>query len=184
MELTPNGEIAVSAYVVTELTAPSIDSEGFLVINMNEQGVYNSSYADAGIFLEAFDSDESGIEDLSYNNGDLFGGGYLSKMVPGNVFDFTFVKLIYNPNLSNVEINSPRFTVYPNPVNDVLKIKLDKTGSYSINLLDLTGKAIAKCELIANSLEMNVSEIPSGIYFISMSNLTTGITETKKVIVE
>ena len=184
MELTTNGEIAVSAYAVTELTAPSIDSEGFLVININEQGVYNSSFADAGVFLEAFDSDESGIEDLSYNNGDLFGGGYLSKMVPGNVFDFSFVKLIYNPNLSNVEINSPRFTVYPNPVNDVLKIKLDKTGSYSINLLDLTGKAIAKCEFIANSLEMNVSEIPSGIYFISMSNLTTGITETKKVIVE
>ena len=184
MERTPNGEIAVSAYAITELTAPSIDSEGFLVINMNKQGVYNSSYADAGIFLEEFDSDESGIEDLSYNNGDLFGGGYLSKMVPGNVFDFSFVKLIYNPNLSNVEINSPQFTVYPNPVDDVLNIQFRDKGSYTVEVITIEGKAIGRKKNAKNMLVLNTSEWSRGLYFVMFESLLSGETQTKKIIVK
>ena len=184
MELTPNGEIAVSAYAVTELTTPSIDSEGFLVINMNKQGVYNSSYADAGIFLEGFDSDESGLEDLVYTNGELFAGGYVSKMVPGNVFDFSFTKLIYNPALGNSVINNSNYKMFPNPVDNVLSIELTDTDYYKLELLSLTGNLLLQKQLITNSFRVDVSDMPNGIYFITVTNLATGNTQTEKVIVE
>jgi len=184
MELTPNGEIAVGAYAVTELTIPSIESEGFFVIDMNEQGVYNSTYAGSGVFLEDFDTDESGVEDMSYDDGELFAGGYVSKMVPGNVFNFSFVKMIYNPSLQISEINPTRFTVYPNPAQDKFRMQLEQLDFYRIQLSDLFGEVIINRELTTDSFEMGVSEMPSGIYFISVTNFSTHITQTKKVIIE
>lgn len=184
MARTPNGEIAVSGYAVAELNTDSTDSEGFFVININEQVVYDSSYADAGVFLEEFDSEESGIEDLSYNNGILFGGGYLSKMEPGNVFDFSFVKLIYNPSLTLNEITSSNFTVYPNPVKDALTLEFEKTDSYKLNFLDAKGKVLVNQNIQGKLYVFNVFNFPKGIYFLSVSSLTSGNIQTKKIIIE
>jgi hypothetical protein len=151
---------------------------------MNEQGVYDTDYAGPGYFLEKFNSGESGIEDLAYNDGELYAGGYISKMVAGNVFDFSFVKLIYNPSLTVDEVNQIQFTMYPNPASDVIKIELLDTETYAFQIYNVAGKLISQRKLISNSFELNVSSIPKGIYFISITSLSTGVAQSRKVIVE
>ena len=184
MARTPNGEIAVSGYAVAELNADSTDSEGFFVININEQVVYDSYYADAGVFLEEFDSDESGIEDLCFSDGVLFSGGFVRKMVSGNEFDFCFMKLINNLSLGIPDVSQTGIIMYPNPVSDILRIESSESSLFTFQLFNVAGERVSQNKVMSDSFELNVSEIPKGIYVITIKHLSTGIIESQKIIIE
>lgn len=76
------------------------------------------------------------------------------------------------------ELKSERFKVFPNPVETELNIIgiQDYGGSYTVNIVDVTGKTIVS-ETIANdfmkinNLELP-AEIPSGMYVVTIFNST------------
>ena len=74
--------------------------------------------------------------------------------------------------------------MFPNPVDNVLSIELTDTDYYKLELLSLTGNLLLQKQLITNSFRVDVSDMPNGIYFITVTNLATGNTQTEKVIVE
>jgi hypothetical protein len=74
--------------------------------------------------------------------------------------------------------------MYPNPASDVIKIELLDTETYAFQIYNVAGKLISQRKLISNSFELNVSSIPKGIYFISITSLSTGVAQSRKVIVE
>ena len=81
---------------------------------------------------------------------------------------------------------SSSFLVYPNPVNDVLKIKINAlkpTVSNSYSIYDVVGKVLIHKELgamHANALEVvDMSSLATGLYFVSVT--TDGVTSTKQV---
>ena len=61
------------------------------------------------------------------------------------------------------------FTVYPNPVNDIVSIKNKSSEVYQVQLLDLRGKLINSFELI-DKIEFDISSEASGLYLIQLSN--------------
>lgn len=72
------------------------------------------------------------------------------------------------------ELQGNSFILYPNPVEDVLHLKLDQlsTGSV-ISILDLTGRIVYNRNVLVQNpglIEIRVSELNAGTYFIQLQS--------------
>ena len=89
-------------------------------------------------------------------------GGYTS--VPGN-----------DPAGSR----QPEITLFPNPVQSVLGLRLSHIDYINIEVVDLFGKVIKRLfegECSSATMEFDVSCLPRGIYFVRISANNTIIT--------
>jgi len=79
---------------------------------------------------------------------------------------------------------SGRFNIFPNPVDDEIKLTLKErdTGESTLTLLSITGSIIKSltCQ-DQNPLQLDVGELPSGIYLIKVENPEW--VEVKKILV-
>lgn len=103
-------------------------------------------------------------------------GGYIvagfSKSNDGDVTgnhgreDYWIVKLEPD-DLSTNRINSKdNFSIYPNPVKDILTIEGISPNTQLI-ITDLTGKTILSTTVKDNKGSIDVSRLPAGVYFIN-----------------
>jgi len=84
---------------------------------------------------------------------------------------------------SSSEANS--FHIFPNPANDFLQIMINKNdpNSYSISIIDITGKEIIS-QFISNA-PIDVSLLTNGMYFVKLLNSKTGkLVGTEKFVKE
>ena len=97
-----------------------------------------------------------------------------------NTFQTEFVA-----TLSNEKINDSKFSIYPNPANNVVKLKFNKNFGKTIEtkIYDIQGKMILNSinKLQDNRVQLNVSSLKSGLYFLKVDNGVFKI--TKKLII-
>lgn len=74
-----------------------------------------------------------------------------------------------NPNLSINEFNPSVFTLSPNPVLDILTIKGTKSFS-QITILNQLGQQVVQKELNVNEVQLDLSHLKSGIYFVTINS--------------
>jgi hypothetical protein len=99
-----------------------------------------------------------------------FGDGDLGT--PGALNDFT---------LSNPEINSVQFSVYPNPTSTgFVNISSSNSENISVSVFDILGKQVINKTISNNRL--NVSALNSGIYIMRISQ--NDATVTKKLVIK
>jgi Secretion system C-terminal sorting domain len=74
--------------------------------------------------------------------------------------------------------------IYPNPVNNNFTIEFANplTSNVTIELLDLSGRAVGFMTTQDSKVEMNTNELVSGMYFVKINNQTTS--STYKIIVQ
>ena len=74
------------------------------------------------------------------------------------------------------------FVVYPNPATDLLIVQSTNDQMYTIQLLDLSGKSVRSSshQSGSGSIRMDVSDLPRGVYFVSLENTENRL--TKKVL--
>lgn len=95
----------------------------------------------------------------------------------GHPADGTIYRL--TPATSQIaDHQSLNFTIYPNPVQDMLNIETKQANSM-VTVFDYTGKLILT-QTISESGSVDVSTIPSGIYLVKIEN--EGITQTQKFV--
>jgi cytochrome c peroxidase len=82
--------------------------------------------------------------------------------------------------ISTAILDAPDFKVYPNPSADHVVIRVNP-GSYSAIIYDAQGKQVLNAEL-SNSLNVSLKELPAGVYYVELTNLTTGAQAVKKII--
>lgn len=89
-----------------------------------------------------------------------------------------------NVGLSEVTSALPNITVYPNPVNTILSVSLCQTGGHiaAVTLYDMMGKSIIEQATSYNSIQLDVSKVPNGLYRIQV-NTETNQTFTQKIII-
>jgi len=75
----------------------------------------------------------------------------------------------------------PEFAVYPNPASDLVKIKNLNNDELEVTLLSIDGKAILNKRVIYEA-ELNVSDIPSGMYLIKAVN-DKGLVKVEKILI-
>jgi PKD repeat protein len=81
---------------------------------------------------------------------------------------------------SLMETNTLLFEVYPNPTNQSIHVLILNGGDFFIQVRDLQGKLIQEKKAL-NKTEIDLTQVESGIYFVSVFNLM-GQNQTVKVI--
>lgn len=74
------------------------------------------------------------------------------------------------------------FSVFPNPSNDIVSVKMENNKKGNLKIVDIIGNVIYE-EVIVNSTTLNVSEFKNGIYFVAIEN-DDQISSNKKLIVK
>ena len=92
--------------------------------------------------------------------------------------------LTFRPGTENVAENGQTgLCLYPNPTQSVLNLSADMQGRTEVKILDLSGRTVKHYVVNGlNALRLNVSDLQSGVYFISVSN--EGSTFVSKFIME
>ena len=104
-----------------------------------------------------------------------------SRTIAANVAACASKGVNANSISSIVDINN--FTMYPNPANSVVNIKLDKLiGEGSIVITDMYGKQVKKQALSIGSNTIDIFGLSKGMYMVSI--ITTDAKATKKLVIE
>lgn len=72
--------------------------------------------------------------------------------------------------------------VFPNPAKDMLNIEVSSSDNYSVVLTNLIGKVILTDKSSKDKMNMNLSNVTPGVYFLTIDS--KGQKATKKIIVE
>ncbi len=124
--------------------------------------------------------------DLSDYLGEIIRARFVFKSDGGLSQDgFYFDDLTFNITgdsvLSVEDTSSTQFTLYPNPVTEILNIKT-KLTNYNISLYNINGQLIETKNNLQESYLFDLSTLSTGIYFIQLSN--DFVIQTIKIIKE
>ncbi len=92
------------------------------------------------------------------------------------------MKIIAAPALKTNEFTSASFSVFPNPIGNVIHVNNDKNISFNaISLTDVNGRVVkSKAFENVTNAEMNVADLAAGIYLMKITSELGSI--TKKII--
>lgn len=63
-------------------------------------------------------------------------------------------------------------TIYPNPVQDIIKLNLTKLDNYEINIYNSSGQKLIQKTISSDVLTIDLTSLNDGIYFITVDNKT------------
>lgn len=123
-------------------------------------------------------------ERLSLFFSSSWGDGGQGEAEVGSVLfidDIAFV----NGEVSVDELESgDAWTVYPNPVQDELKVMMDAGQSAIIEIIDVTGKTVRRKELNASDRKINLNNLVSGLYLYQLRSNTNEVYRTGRLLVK
>ncbi|MCB0410687.1 MAG: T9SS type A sorting domain-containing protein, partial [Flavobacteriales bacterium] len=70
--------------------------------------------------------------------------------------------------LNELTENEIKVEIYPNPTNDYFKIAFNKEVETELKVIDVNGKTIKLIHVAGKEAEINVRDVASGTYFISL----------------
>ncbi len=79
-------------------------------------------------------------------------------------------------SLNEQKINLLSFSIYPNPTKDKINIKINvgNTQLKSLNILNTLGQVVFKLNEVKNEEEINLSFLPSGVYYLKVDSNAGG----------
>ncbi len=99
------------------------------------------------------------------------------------------IKIESGVNVENISTDNIKYTLFPNPANNVININIltDKSEIFTISMIDITGKRVAETTepIMANTpntIYLSTYLLSNGIYFVKVSSPTTQ--KTIKVIID
>ena len=104
-------------------------------------------------------------------------GVNLSNSTAGDAADCRTLSISQNPSTSTKEaLATSLLSVFPNPVNDVLKIELQALADqrHQLDIINASGQLLHSQAISKGSTTLfetiDVSNLPSGLYFLRLSN--------------
>ena len=127
---------------------------------------------------------ESGKMSISQPN--LFPGHYHFAFVyystneAASSWEIGYVKVTAEATVSVNENQKASVSMYPNPAREQVSFVLEDTAQVSV--FDMTGRKVNEMNVEAGQVQLNVSELENGVYFLNVryANGTTAVTKFVK----
>ena len=188
--VTDSVEFAPASSGATTYTVTGTDANG--CVNTNTVNVQVNELDITGVLTHETSGNDgeidvtvaggTGTNTYSWSSGetteDITGltiGDYTITVDDGVCLDSATFTIINDLGIENSILSS--LEIYPNPVNDIVNIKLD--GSFNYEIVNILGEVIISGQA-TNSTIVDLSELSRGAYFITINS--NGVQETLKVI--
>lgn len=88
-----------------------------------------------------------------------------------NIGDIEDYGVIFASYLSLDDFEKQKYNIYPNPVENTLNITSDNSDEKQINIFSISGQLIKTLKTSNENLNIDVSELSSGTYFLNINNV-------------
>lgn len=120
---------------------------------------------------------------MAFNNA-VHGVYYVTSAITDGTFtdSVTFLIEKFPTNVNAVRTSADGISMYPNPAQDELNVLFSSNaGIRNITVYNLIGKAMTVYKVTSNtSAKLNIQNIPSGIYFIRLTDAHGHVVATRK----
>ena len=72
-----------------------------------------------------------------------------------------------------IEASEPEMLIYPNPASDIITVYVNTTEGYELNVLSLDGSLISSEGKFTDHMNLDVSSLAQGLYFVEVVNIET-----------
>ncbi len=79
-------------------------------------------------------------------------------------------------------VSSPVVAIAPNPVANTLNVTTSITGAMQVTITDVAGKAIIATNVTGQNFNINVADLKSGLYLLSIHDSNTGLNSNLRFI--
>ena len=80
------------------------------------------------------------------------------------------------------ELLTVDFNLYPNPVKEIVYVKLPEEGKFNLSIQDMSGRTVYSIKNVNGIQEIVVNQLESGSYFVKVIN--GDVLEMKKLVIE
>ena len=94
--------------------------------------------------------------------------GYLDNTTNLEFHSDSTVTVLMTIDNTAITAANKQIVIYPNPVKEVVSIKTD--GNYTLKIIDIDGRTVLTTKLHDNSNNVNMAELPAGIYFLQLNS--------------
>lgn len=109
---------------------------------------------------------------------------------PAIYYQAAYIRLLANfvdtmslSNTENINVSSSLIEVFPNPTSHFFTIK-GQLSDYYIDLLNVSGQVVQSIDTVALEVVVNMSNLPSGLFFIRLRHKTSNKLSLQKIIKE
>lgn len=124
-------------------------------------------------------SDMPAVASVLFNSS--WGNGNNGEGFVGSVMYVDDVEWTMGPN-SISELEASKWKVYPNPVEGELTITTHQEGG-NVLILDVTGKKVVKRTINELESQIDVSNLPTGIYLYQLRTVENEVVKTGKLLI-
>lgn len=104
----------------------------------------------------------------------------VAVLIDQNTGEVVNAKEISLATLGLAEAQTINMEVYPNPASDVVNVKFEGQGDYTVSIIDLAGRTVASKVVTgagATAVEVPVAGLVAGNYMVSIANETGSYTQ-------
>lgn len=141
-------------------------------------------------------SDGFTVEHFEYRGGDngtrvehykVIGADHQWIYTPNNDIDYTtliwkFLSKFSLTELGTFEFNADNIDLFPNPANNSITVSLPD-NNYKIKIISADGRMVYQCNTKESTTEINISNLPVGLYFVMANNTNNGYQMVRKLTV-
>jgi len=99
----------------------------------------------------------------------------------GGSKNVTFVIRTSPTAVSNVNKSSDDVKLYPNPAHNTVNVEFDpNAGVKYISVYNLIGKPVSTFRVNGGSAQLDISDIPAGVYFVRLMDAQSHVLDTRK----
>jgi uncharacterized delta-60 repeat protein len=160
LDILANGKLIISGF-----SRVSLDTFKMFLAKLNQNGSYDTTFSNNGIYLQDLGSFSAGIADtiILPNDSLLIAGGLINS----NDEDDCFLGKLIPENLASIGFNKKNVQIYPNPTANVLHIVNSNNAAIeNITITDLSGKKVL--EQKENLSVINVEHLQKGLYLLEL----------------
>jgi hypothetical protein len=128
-----------------------------IYIWLKDGGVFNDAESDSLVIASVLKGDSGAYQCIVQN-----------PLVPGlDLASDTFTVVVNYP-VSAELVEQSSFRINGNPVKDLLSIDSDNSVD-NLVIMDIAGRILRNLDINSNTIRVNVSDLKTGIYFVSLN---------------
>ncbi|MBA3828468.1 MAG: T9SS type A sorting domain-containing protein [Taibaiella sp.] len=168
------GGTALPAADYTDIFIAKFDTSGNAIWVTNASG-----HADFGNAIAVDNTDTTIAIAGSFNNTAKFGKITVTSLLTPGYYNYdAFVGRLTNQpplTVANLQGVQNSFTIYPNPVDELLAISFNTAGLRNILVHNTLGQVVIAQQTYERLMQINTANIPSGIYYISVKEENSSV---------